>query len=85
MYRIKLSDGTTEYPARWCSARGGLLTMCILSAEQLVSIAEAFTNNTGTVTFIYDSTEETFEGFTRLIVINGSTPGEYTITLTEAV
>lgn len=80
MYKIRLTDGE-EFNARFCSARGGLLTMGIQSDRSFLAIANAFTDHAGTVSFLYDSTEETFEGYTDLIMINGATPGEYSITL----
>lgn len=80
MYKIRLNDGT-EYPVRFCSARGGLLTMEILSDIDFLSVAHLFTYQVQTVTFLYDSSQEVFEGYTELIMINGSTPGAYTITL----
>ena len=80
MYRIKLNDGA-EYPVRFCSARGGLLTMEILTADSFLDVAQVFTEQAASVTFLYDSSQEVFEGYTELIMINGSTPGAYTITL----
>lgn len=80
MYRIRLSDGT-EFPARFCSARGGLLTMGILSNGDLLSVAQAFTGNSAAITFLYDESQDVFNGYTDLIMINGSTVGEYQLTL----
>ena len=80
MYKIRLSDGA-EYPVRFCSARGGLLTMVILTADSFLDVAEVFTEQAASVTFLYDSSQEVFEGYTELVMINGSTPGAYTVTL----
>lgn len=82
MYKIRLSNGE-EYPARFCSARGGLLTMGIETDRSFLAVAHSFTDYTQTVTFLYDSTQETFEGYTELTMINGSTVGEYLITLRQ--
>ncbi len=82
MYKIRLTDGE-EFNARFCSARGGLLTMGIQSDRSFLAVAHSFTDYSQTVTFIYDSTEETFEGYTELVMINGSTAGEYLITLRQ--
>lgn len=82
MYKIRLSNGE-EYPARFCSARSGLLTMSIQTDRSFLAVAHSFADNSQTVTFIYDSTEETFEGYTELVMINGSTAGEYLITLRQ--
>ena len=80
MYRIRLTNGT-EYPVRFCGARGGLLTMEILTADSFLTVAEVFTEQAASVTFLYDSTQEVFEGYTELVMMNGSTSGAYTITL----
>lgn len=80
MYKIRLNDGT-EFPVRFCSARGGLLTMCILSDDSFLSIAQIFTEQSQTITFLYDNSQDVFEGFTDLIMINGNVYGEYSITL----
>lgn len=84
MYKIRLDDGT-EYPVRFCSARGDTLTASILTGQSFLTVAQTFTDNTHTVAFIYDSTEEDFAGYTELVMINGTTAGEYSIMLKKAV
>ena len=82
MYKIRLSNGE-EYPARFCSARGGLLTMSIQTDRSFLAVAHSFADYSQTVIFIYDSTQETFEGYTELVMINGIEAGEYLITLRQ--
>lgn len=84
MYRIRLSDGT-EYPARFCAARGNLLTMSIETGSSFLALAHAFSDYADPVVFLYDSTEQVFEGFSELVMINGSTRGEYLITLRKGL
>ena len=84
MYKIRLNDGT-EYPVRFCSARGDTLTTSILTEQDFLTIAQTFTDNTQAVAFLYDSTEEDYEGYTELTMINNTTAGEYSIMLKKAV
>lgn len=83
MYKIRLNNGD-EYAVQFCSAREDSLIMHVLSADPLLAIAQEFTGNTGTVTFLYDNTQEIFEGYTDLASINGATKGEYIIALRKA-
>lgn len=80
MYRIRLTDGT-EFPTRFASARDGLLTSCIISDVDIADVAATFKGNTQTVTFIYDSSQEAYTGYDKLVLIDGTRAGEYTIAL----
>ena len=86
MYKIRLTDGA-EFDAVYCSAKNGLLTMRIIGNQTFIEIAETFADadKTRTVYFDYDNTEDTFCGYTDLIVINGSVSGEYVINLKSGV
>ena len=78
---IRLNDGT-EFPARFCSARE-VLTMDIQSGKSFFAIAEFFSDiaKTCVIEFLYGDYCDRFEGFTDLRMINGSTDGEYLISL----
>lgn len=78
MYKIRLNDGT-EFPARFCSARGGILTIGITTTAEFYTVATKFCQQGQSVTFCYDGTEERYVGYTRVLAINGATAGEYQI------
>lgn len=82
MYKIRLNDGT-EFPARWCGAAGDVLTASVMTEQSFVDIAEIFANaeKNRAIAFLYGEMETDYEGFTKLILINGSTAGEYIISL----
>lgn len=80
MYKIRLYDGT-EFHARFCSARNGLLTVGIDTGAEFLTIAEKFGTASQTVTFIYDGTAEQYVGYTKLQAIVNNVDGEYEITL----
>ena len=83
MYKIRLTDGT-EYNARFCAARDDLLTMAFQSFEGLVTVANVFNGNTESVTYAYDSTEDTFTGYTDIAMIQHSAADEFTVILRRA-
>lgn len=82
MYTIRLSNGT-EYPADYCAARSGFLTMQIHSTDTLLEIAQTLTGNTDTVTFDWHNGEDTFCGYTVLVMVNCIEDGKYIITLKQ--
>ena len=80
MYKIRLYDGT-EFPARFCGARNGLLTVGIDTEAEFLTVAEKFSTAAQTITFLYDSTAEQFAGYTKLLAVVSNGDGEYQITL----
>ena len=84
MYRIRLTN-STEYPVRFCGARGDLLTMNVLSDEDFLTIAQTIGENAQTVVFLFDNSQQVLEGYTELVMINHNAPGEFLITLKKAV
>lgn len=80
MYKIRLNNGA-EFQALYCSARSGLLTMSIISSGSFLSVAQVFSEQSQSVTFIYDTTEERFIGYTRLILVNDLGDGEFQVSL----
>ena len=84
MYKIRLNNGT-EYPVRFCGARGDLLTMSVLSEADFLTVAQTIGGNSQTVLFLFDSSQQVLEGYTELVLVNNINPGEYLITLKKAV
>lgn len=82
MYKIRLHDGT-EFQARFCSARGGILTAGITTDASFLTVATYFCEHAQSITFSYDGEEERFTGYTRVLTINGVTAGEYQIMLAK--
>lgn len=84
MYKIRLNDGT-EMNARFCSLRSGVLSMDVLTESSFMDIALLFSDpdKTQTIIFVYGGTQETYTNCTDLFIINGSTPGEYIISLRQ--
>lgn len=79
-YKIRLNDNT-EFHARFCSERKGLLTVGIETEATFLTVAQKFSEAAACITFIYDTTEERHIGFTKLVTINSSVDGEYEVTL----
>ena len=84
MYKIRLNNGS-EYPVRFCGARGDLLTMSVLSEADFLTVAQTIGGNSQTVLFLFDSSQQVLEGYTELVLVNNINPGEYLITLKKAV
>lgn len=82
-YKIRLTDGT-EYNARFCAARGDLLTMAFQSFESFLAVTTTFNGNTESVTYAYDSTEDTYTGYTDIAMIQHSAADEFTVILRRA-
>ena len=82
MYRLILSDGT-EFNARFCSAIDGILTLSIFSENDFAYIAEQFLDSekTARITFRYGTSQDVFDDYTDLRLINHATNGEYIISL----
>lgn len=82
MYRIRLNDGT-EFDTRWCGESNGILTADIKSGLSFLEVARIFADaeKTRTIVFKYGQMQDEFTGYTVLAVINGSTAGEYLISL----
>lgn len=80
MYKIRLSNGT-EYNVRFCGARGDLLTMSVLSEADFLTVAQTIGDNSQTVLFLFDSSQQELVGYTELVLVNNINPGEYLVTL----
>ena len=81
MYQLRLNDGTV-LNCNFCSGSSALV-MSIASEAGFLEIAEMFTDPalTRTVTFIYGEMQDVYTGYTDLVMINHSNPGEYLISL----
>ena len=84
MYKIRLNNGA-EYNVRFCGARGDLLTMSVLSEADFLTVAQAIGDNSQTILFLFDSSQQELIGYTELLMVNNINPGEYLITLKKAV
>ena len=82
MYRIRLSNGT-EYPVKFCATSGGIFTARLVTNESFLSIATEFSNelNTQTIEYLYDSTTDTFCGYTVLQSISITDSGDTIVIL----
>lgn len=83
MYRIIINHGL-QFPAGFCAAVNGLLTMSIKTDLDFLSVAQAF-SAVQTISFAYDNTEDAFDGYTALVMVNKSADDEYLITLKKEV
>ena len=82
MNKIKLNDGT-EYAARWCGEASEILTANIITEQSIDNVAKIFANTKKNceITFFYGEMSTVYSGFTKLILVNGSTDGEYIVSL----
>ena len=73
MHSLILNDGTT-YTLQWISAAGGPLTICLAGEHAVRDLAEAFGDPEKTARIIDrgEHTEQTFDGYTDLRVVNAS-------------
>lgn len=85
MYKIRLNDGT-EYHARYCSEGNGEFITRIETDASFVDVTLKFASaeNTKTMLFLYDSTEQAYEGYTELESVTVATNGDYIIMLGKA-
>lgn len=83
MYKIRLNNGT-EYNVRFCGTRGDLLTMSVLSEADFLTVAQAIGDNSQTILFLFDNSQQELNGYTELLMVNNINPGEYLVTLRKA-
>ena len=86
MYKIRLSDGT-EIKVRFCAATQTELCARLVTDKTFAELAALFSDalKTATITYLYDSTLDTFCGYTRLVYLSEVTGGEYNIILNPGV
>lgn len=82
MYSLILNDGTS-LACRFCAARSGTLTLGIESELTFIQVSEMFADasKTALIAFAYGEMRDEHEGYTKLILVNGTTPNEYIISL----
>lgn len=74
MIKIILADGT-ELSALWYAAKGGMLTICLTDALDVLGAAQAFGVPARTERMLMEGyIVETVEGYTRLITLNDLRP-----------
>ena len=85
MYKIRLNDGT-EFDTRWCGESNNLLTTDIISEQSFLDVVRVFADaeKTSKIVFIHGQLQDEFSGYSKLVVVNGSTTGEYLIILRKA-
>lgn len=84
MYTLTLNDGTV-YGADFAAALGDTFTAMIVTDETLLEVASKFSDKASTqkMAFKYGEMSAEHEGYTRLILVNGTTPGKYILSLTK--
>lgn len=84
MYRLTLSDDTA-FDALFCAERNGLLTLALRTDADFLSIVQQFSDpaKTALISFFYGQMHDEHRGYTSLILVNGTVPGQYTITLRQ--